>query len=345
MPLQTIDASKQSSDRYGITRQVISDYSVSPDLPGATLIPSHRGNHGAQHGKRKPIPMVIDPEYYGDSVIITAAALDANRAMLSGKEEPSDIYKAITEAAKPKTEVIDPMAKKKQTEIDVAADKPSPRRRRAKKPAAAPVAPPQEPAVAPSEPPTPSAEVPPVTMEALQGLLGNFANGIKVDLADMQEQIMGLGDELDEAKAQAAAVQAAPVVGVPPQAPPILDEVYPEPEAVAAPQADAVAEEVPIPRVSVTLTFPNSNFEITSKYHSVIHNGSTLVLVYNSKYDVGDRVAPAVDLEHPYKIMAIQRDGTPAIRCEGMYMGQKFSHGDYDYTLFAVVLDAGEPDA
>lgn len=351
MDTPIIPEAKVTTDRYGITRQLVTNYSHSPDLPGAVLIPSHKGNYGAQLGKREPIPMVIDPEYFGNSVVITPAALDANRALLSGTDDPSDIYKAITNAAKTKkTEVIDPMAKKaKQTELDVAADTPAPSRRRRRaaakttsktsaKPAAAPT--PNQPTAAsepskaaPETPKAPAPEQPvsqdpPITLGTLQTLLGEFAAGIKCDIAEIREEVADIGSDVDDIMAQPEVSDTIAEAAEPPQ-PAAPESVTPAPPA---PVPSAVAA----PQVSVTLTFPGSNFEITSKYHSVIQSGGTLVLVYNSAYEAGDRVTPAVDLDNPYKIMAVQRDGTPAVRCNGLYMGQRFSHNGYDYILFAV---------
>jgi hypothetical protein len=320
-------------DRYGITRELKDDYEMGTVLPGAVTIPSHKDNMGSQLGreKRPPIPMVIDPDINGeDAVVITPDKLDANPQMLSEGGDPSEVYRKIVNAAstpnaqpaRTESEGRRPIVpRRKKTAAATPAAKKTATVKKEEKPEPAP------------EPADSGADLSAIT--ATIGRMAEMVEGQGETVNALVSRVNDLTQELD-ARADVPAQEALP----PPPA-----EVHVEPEArdyrpephQAPPVPEAQVPEVQPPTTQVSFQFPGSQMMMSSRYHSVLKDGSNLVLVFDTDFQYGDRMQLAPNLKEPYMLQIMSASGQVTFQGPAMYMGQRFTHGNYEYTLLVLM--------
>ena len=96
--IRTDDQGRKWEKIPGGEREIRDGYSTSSDLPGGTVIPSHRGKYGAQHGQDPTalMPIHVDPHLNNDSLQIdtgkvTPAMTEAAAAMTTDLTERNQI--------------------------------------------------------------------------------------------------------------------------------------------------------------------------------------------------------------------------------------------------------------
>jgi len=317
------------------SREIRTGYTPALDLPGATVIPSHRNKFGAQAGQDPEAKLVmhVDPGY-PDEFVIDASKLDSRQARdaVNAAQTGDDLLEDNKRIAGALEAAVQP----------VPAGAPAPQRflvppaRPTKAAMAAPM--PTVPAApaAPAMPVTPEptqvgAEAEVVTPEAASGSalteLGRVLHTLSaqgVDVAHMLEQQAATNTaEVPTAAVLAGAAQAAQVALTPAPVPSTAAPVTP-----VAPEAPAVP--------TVRVTFESALGAVTSSYHTVIQTQQLLVLAYNTRDTRGTRFTPAASLTTPYTLTVSATTEVASAVFSAYCLGYVFEFGDYEFSLFAL---------
>ena len=286
----------------GIDKQIVEDYTTSSELPGATIIPSHRGLHGKQAGrdKRGPIPMIVDPDRLDGGIIVTPDMLNNKQAVADASVgDPSAAFASLANT----------------TEDDIVAT-----RKKATKPKAKPVK-------AAAIPAVPAVEVPPAKVAADAAIEERVPESI-----DMGAVVHDVAAELLPA-IQAMITNAMPVVPTEEPDPYIgpTEDAIEKRDAIAPVVVDDAPEAQP-PRIQVILTDPSGS-DMSLRYHHVIETTKDVVaFVYDTNFIHGDRVYPKANLGEPYTVEVLKGDDCQTT-FTALYMGLRFNFKNYEFQV------------
>lgn len=307
----------------GINRELVDNYHPSQDLPGTTIIPSHRGKHGAQLGKEKrtPIPMIVDPDRADGGIVVLPHMLDDQEevASASASGDASAAYASLSKGNGMARKVAGTPAPVQKTggktRTPAPAKKAAVRKVRDFVPpqAAADTAPEyREPVVDSVPEDTNFVERIPQSMDA-DAIVAAVLSQLMPKLADM----------------------ISAVADVKPDA--VLD-------AMIEPESEPVADGVAAARPGIRLEMQKgTSGQLSLNVHHVIDkDDGLLVLVYDLAYQGGDRLYPPVDLEMPYRV-TIKKGPDVQTSMRAIYTGEVFEHAGKEYQILHKYVDT--PDA
>lgn len=331
-------------NRTGVAREINDDYFASTYVPGATVIPSSRNNLGGTHRKKsQPIPMIIDPDNNGKGITITPDMLDnaaeVREASVGG--DASAAYKTLSEEG---------MRKKKVAAIAPVTAPIAP----VKTPVAqstAPIAQQTDPIAPVKAPVVETLYVDPVaatanTARMLDAFMQRMATlETALSAAKVTEQskpLMPYGTE--EARVAYDAVMEGTRLAQEslernrPQRPAQADVEAAMPHyeprtATTQPEQELFVGTPKKPGVTVTFEKAGSA-KLTMRCHRAVvqkcGDSHVLALVYDERFDLGDRIDPIVCTDAPYTV-SIRGDGEKSYSV--FHMGYSFNLAHLTFTV------------
>jgi hypothetical protein len=92
---------KWETDQAGVKREIREGYTESKDMPGGIVIPSHKGNYGAQHGQEPSdrFTVHVDPHLNDDSIQLDTSKVTPAMAKAAARmtEDPLERNKILVD--------------------------------------------------------------------------------------------------------------------------------------------------------------------------------------------------------------------------------------------------------
>ena len=325
-------------------------YKPAAHWPSATLIPSHRGDFGAQYGHDDPLErmvVTVDPEfsdsYSYDPRKLTRATV--HTALRAGKNL-KDVYQSRDDDGKSAPGVHQggggeqqPAMTKKATSTAKPAAKSGGTTKKKKKSvrkASAPTG---------ASPPASEPTLAPVASEVVQAALAEVADDNftlnEDEVAHIREFLTrsGILPNVTPTPANADAaevtVQGRDAVSAP-QTP--SSEVSLPPTEVQAPEEPSeeptAAQEIAWPLVDVVFTTKAAG-SISCKVHEATVQNGLVVLIYDTTFDYGTRYTPPTSSDTIIHITIRKPQQQPEEHFV-LYGGIHFMLDDLEYTIYAV---------